>query len=100
MRRTLLVLVGLFAGALLSVASARAEPMPTRAGDAELAAAAWPTLTPDEQALVELLAKDSLKATRPAARWDALSLPAKAALRGEAMRRLGLTPRAAARAWI
>ena len=99
MRRTLLIVVGLFAGALLSVASARAAgPVEDR----QLADAAWPTLSAEQKALVELVAEDRFNAVRGGNRhrYEALPRALKATYRGQALPSLGVTPQRSARRWI
>ena len=88
----------LFCGAVLSLASARAgEPV----ADHALGAAAWPGLPAEERVLVEAVAREVWAETGEARRhYDGLPEARKAALRGTAMRRLGLEPRDIARGWV
>ena len=88
----------LFCGAVLSLASARAgEPMP----DHTLGAAAWPGLPADERVLVDAVAREVWAETGEArSRYEGLPEARKAALRGTAMRRLGLEPRDIAKGWV
>lgn len=94
----LLPLLALFCGAVLSVASARAqEAVPDHA----LGAAAWPGLPAEEQAMVDAVAREVWAETGAArARYEGLPEARKAALRGTAMRRLGLEPRDLVRGWV
>ncbi len=98
MRRTYPFYLGLACGLLLTAAAAHAEPLP----DTDLASLAWPSLSAQERALVEVVAAETYeqheRGWKP--RYDALPEPRKAALRGGAMRRLGYDAEAARRGWI
>ena len=87
-----------FLAAVLSLASARAEgPLPDHA----LGAAAWPGLPADEQAMIEAVAREVwAEAGGERARYDRLPEARKAALRGTAMRRLGLEAEDLGRGWV
>ena len=88
----------LFCGAVLSVASARAqEAVPDHA----LGAAAWPGLPAGEQEMIEAVAREVWAETGgERARYDGLPELRKAALRGAAMRQLGLRPEDVVRGWV
>lgn len=97
------LVIGLFAGAFLAATSARAEPPassaapsrvsgPSPAADVMLAGIAWRVMTEDQKVLVELVARDA--AAEAGERWDAASDRRRAALRGYAMRLLGVDDRA------
>ena len=69
--------------------------------DHALGAAAWPGLPADERAMIEAVAREVWAETgAPRARYEALPEPRKAALRGTAMRRLGLRPRDLSKGWV
>lgn len=101
-RLAVLPVLALFGGAVLSVASARAQdPSGNAVPDHALGAAAWPGLPADERAMIEAVAREVWAETgAPRARYEALPEPRKAALRGTAMRRLGLRPRDIAKGWV
>lgn len=88
----------LFCGAVLSVSSARAgDAVP----DHTLGAVAWPGLPAEERVMVDAVAREVWAETGAArARYDRLPEARKAALRGTAMRRLGLKPRDIEQGWI
>ena len=97
-RTAILALLALFVGAVLSLASARAQDA---VPDHTLGAAAWPGLPAEERAMIEAVAREVWAETgAPRARYEALPEPRKAALRGTAMRRLGLRPRDLSRGWV
>ncbi len=90
-------LIGLFAGAFLSAASARAqaeEPgvlalAPSPAADAMLGKMAWKVMSEEQRRFVELVARDAARSLEGEA-FEALPDRRKAALRGYAMRALGV----------
>lgn len=108
----------LFGAAVLSMASARAQDAPEdeewaqdapehrewaqhAVPDHALGAAAWPGLPADEQAMVDAVAREVWAETGAARlRYDSLPEPRKAALRGTAMRRLGLRPSDLSKGWV
>lgn len=103
-RRAVPLLIGLFAGAFLSAVSARAqagEPSvaPSPAADAVLGEVAWRLMTDDQKELVALVARDAARALDGAA-FESLTEPRQAALRGYAMRVLGVDDRALRRGLV
>ena len=71
MRRTYPFYLGLACGLLLTAAAAHAEPLP----DTALASLAWPALSAQERALVEVVAAEAYERQeqRWARRYDAVS---------------------------
>ena len=115
---TVLPVALLFCGAVLSVASARAQEAPEMqewaqeahemqewaqeaVPDHALGAAAWPGLPSGDRVIVEAVARSVWVETGGApARYDRLPEARKAALRGAALKRLGLDARDLLKGWV
>lgn len=85
------LVIGLFAGAFLSATSARAEEpsmAPSPAADAMLGKIAWKVMSDEQRELVELVARDAARGLGEA--FETADERRKAALRGYAMRLLGV----------
>ncbi|MBB4659498.1 hypothetical protein [Parvularcula dongshanensis] len=93
MRRSIPFLVGLFAGAVLAAASARADG--SAVPDLDFATAAWPILSADQREIVDLVAQGETEE-----RFAALPEARKQALRGAALRQLGFNRKALERTAI
>ena len=97
-RPAAILLVLLLACGALSLASARAQDA---VPDHALGAAAWPGLPQAEQAMIEAVAREVwAEGGHAPARYDRLPEARKAALRGTAMRRLGLRQEDVVRGWV